>query len=378
MREYITTTFPPTILDSGSDFCISIYMPTHRTSPDNKQDVIRFKNIVDKLEDMKKYEKQVKQLREIQNDNDFWIYNLEGLVILMDQKDINIYRLPRNVKEKLSVGKFFYLKPLIRNFQSDQNYYALGLSKDSFRLFSGNRYGFKEIEIDDEDRLLTEVLGDQKVGKSLNVVSQGGTGGQGPGHGGVGGNFHGHGARSEEVKVDTKRFFNHVDNFVDKNFSGKYGIPLVLVALPENQAVFREESQSDYLLKEGINRSLEGITAKELNDYLWKVLEPIYVEKSDKLISRYHEGLNNDTSSHVLQEILKALVEDRVHVLVIQDGKSIPGFVDLDNVSYETSDDGEDILNQMAQMALQKNMEVIMVPEERMPDGQGIFAIYRY
>ena len=368
MRDYITTTFPPTILNSDSDYCISIYMPTHRTSPDSKQDAIRFKNIVDKLADMKKYDKQVKILREIQKDTNFWIYNLEGLVILMDQKDVNIYRLPRNVDEKLEVGNFFYLKPLIRNFQSDQNYYALGLSKDSFRLFTGNRYGFKEIEIDDQERLLENVLGDQHVGRSLNVVS----------HGGIVGNYHGHGARSEEVKVDTKRFFTHVDRYVNDNFVAKYSMPLILVALPENQSVFRSVSQSDFLLDEGINRSIEGITAQDLNEFSWKVLEPIYIKKTEDLVQRYHEGLNNNTASHALQEILQALVQGKVHILVIQDGKSIPGVIDLDKVEYTITDDGEDMLNQMAQMALKKNMEVVMVPKERMPQGHGIFAIYRY
>lgn len=379
MRDYITSTFPPTILNSKSDVCISIYMPTHRTAPDNKQDTIRFKNIVDKLEDMKKYDKQVAKLRQLQRDTSFWIYNLDGLVILMNQEDVNIYRLPRKVNENLVVGPRFYLKPLIRNFQSDQNYYALGLSRDSFRLFSGNRYGFQEIKIADEDRLLTEVLGDQFEGGSLNVVSHGGSGGHNPGaHGGMGANYHGHGAKNEEIKVDTQRFFNHVDQFVEKNYSGKHKIPLILVGLPENQAVFREISQSNYLVKNGVERSLEGIAFEDFHKYLWEVLEPIYLEKTDKLISRYHEGLNNDMASHSMQEVLKALVQGRVHTLVLEDGKTIKGSIDLDKVSFKITEDGDDILNQMAQMALKQNLEVVILPTERMPKYRNLFAIYRY
>lgn len=368
MQNYITSTFPPTILNSKSDYCISIYMPTHRTSPDNKQDAIRFKNIVDKIEDMKKYDKQVKILREIQKDTKFWIYNLDGLVILMDQEEVNIYRLPRSVQERVSVGERFYLKPLIRNFQSDDRYYALALSKDSVRLFSGNRYGFIEVELDEEESLLDNVLGTQHKGKSLNVVS----------HGGIVGNYHGHGARSEEVKVDTKRFFTHVDRYISKNFTDKYQIPLILIGVAENQPVFRDVSQNDYLLKDGINRSIEGIKAEELSGFVWELLEPVYVEKTNKLVARYHEGLNNDTASHSIHDILKAIVQGRVHILVIEDGKTIPGSINLEKVDYKINDEGEDILNQMAQMALEKNMEVVMLPKERMPKNHGIFAIFRY
>lgn len=368
MDKYITTAFPPTILETDSEFCISIYMPTHRTAPDNRQDLIRFKNIVNKIDAMDKYDKQVKILREIQADSQFWIYNLDGLIILMDQDDVNIYRLPRSVDERVVVGKRFYLKPLIRNFQSDDRYHALALSKDSFRLFTGNRYGFKEIELDEEESILDNVLGKVHEGRSLNVVSQGG----------AYGNFHGHGARSEEVKVDTKRFFNHADNYISENFSLKDKIPLILIGLPENQATFRDNSQNDYLLDKGIDRSIEGIKAEELNGFVWKVLEPVYIEKTNKLVKRYHEGLNNDTSTHTLHDILKAIIQERVQILVIEDGKTIPGVIDLKKVDYKITDDGEDILNEMAQLALARNMEVVILPKERMPKHHSAFAIYRY
>ena len=150
MKDYITTVFPPHILNRDSKVRISIYMPTHRTAPDNKQDAIVFKNLVSSLENNGDYGPQVERLRKLERDQDFWLYNLDSIAILMDEEELIIYRLPRSVEAYLEVGERFYLKPLIRNYQSDHRYYALGLSRDSFRLYSGNRYGFREVEIDDE------------------------------------------------------------------------------------------------------------------------------------------------------------------------------------------------------------------------------------
>lgn len=368
MTYNLTTAFPPTILNQESKFYLSIYMPTHRTAPENEQDPIRFKNIIKELESKGLDEKHLKRLRSLENDQDFWIYNLEGLAILMNQDNMEIYRLPRAFKEHIYLGERFYLKPLIRNFQSDDRYYALGLTRKSFRLYSGNRYGFEEVEIDDEDRLLKNVLGDVKEGGSVNVVSQGK----------AGGNYHGHGARSEEIKVDTKRFFNYVDDYVADNYTNKYKIPLILIALPEHQSTFRQNSQNQYLLDKGVEKSPDSIKPNELKESLWNALEPLYLEKTENLLTRYHEGLSNDTSTHTLQDIVKAMVQERIQTLVIQDGKHISGTINLEQVTFKLHDEGEDILNHLAQLALERNMEVVILPEERMPKHHAVFAIYRY
>lgn len=368
MERYITTVFPHQILEEPAEERISIYMPTHRTAPDNRQDVVRFKNLVHKLEASPKYKNQVARLRELENDLDFWRYNLDGLAILMNEKNMVIYRLPREVKEYLSIEKNFQIKPLIRNYQSDHRYYALGLARDSFRLYSGNRYGFREIEVPDEERLLDNVLGDQRESIRVNVAS----------HGGVVGNHFGHSTKNEEIAIDTKRFFNHVDEYVDKNYSGKNKIPLILVSLPEHQSTFRSISKNKYLLAEGLNRSYESMDISELSKQLWNVLEPIYEAKTKDLVEAYEIGINNNTAKNTLQATLEALIANRVRILVLEADRQIYGKVDLEKVSFELTEDGEDLLNYLALMAFDLGSEVIILPKDKMPTNSGAFAILRY
>lgn len=369
MKDFITTTFPPAILDEESKVKISIYMPTHRTAPDNRQDQIRFKNLVSKLEERGDYKDQVKKLRELEANQDFWQYNLDSIAVLIDDLDnLVIYRLPRDVKEYFEVGERFYLKPLIRNYQSDHRYHALGLARDQFRLYSGNRYGFREIEIDDQDRLLTNVIGDQIEGGKINVVSQGGSVG----------NFHGDGGKQRGIDIDTEKFFNYVDKFVRDNYSHKEKIPLILITPTEHQSTFRNVSDNEYLLPEGVERSYESIDENDLKDVLWKVLEPIYNERTNKLVEQYNVGINKGEATKTIQGALEAILNDRVHTLVLESDKTIPGKIDVKNATFELSDDGEDILNHLAYLAIARGSEVIILPEDKMPDHLSVFSILRF
>lgn len=368
MKDFITTIFPPPILDEECKECISIYMPTSRTAPDNRKDSLIFKNIVNDLEERGNFKSQVSRLRELENDRDFWMYNLDGLAILMNDDNVNIYRLPRDVQEHLAVGERYYLKPLIRNYQSDHRYYALGLGRDNFRLYSGNRYGFREVEIPEEDRLLKHVLGDQLDDNRINVVSQGGTVG----------NFHGDGAKSAAVKIDTEKFFHYVDDYINDNYSKKYKIPLILVSLTEHQGLFRSFSKNTHLLDKGVDRSYESISSDDFKKYMWEVLEPIYNKKTEDLIDQFHIGINNNTATNTIQSTLEAILNDRVRVLVLQSDKTVAGKVDIDNATFKLTDDGEDILNYLAQLAIARGSEVIILPKDKMPDHLGAFAILRY
>lgn len=368
MKDYITTVFPPHILERDSKVRISIYMPTHRTAPDNKKDAIVFKNLVSSLENRGDYGPFVERLREIERDQDFWQHNFDSLAILMDEEELAIYRLPRNVEEYLAVGERFYLKPLIRNYQSDHRYYALGLSRDSFRLYSGNRYGFREVEVSDEDRLLVNVLGDEYERVRLNVGS----------HGGTAGTFYTHSDKSAEIKIDTQRFFNHVDSFIYENYTKDSKIPLILVSLSEHQATFREIAKNPQLVERGLHKSLESIDEKTLKKDLWEVLEPIYEEKTESLIKQYHVGINNANATKTIQETLVAILNDRVKTLVLQADNTVPGKIDVANASYELVDGGEDILNHLAQLALARGGEVIILPKDKMPEHLSVFSILRF
>jgi hypothetical protein len=75
--------------------CLSLYQPTHRHPPENRQDLIRFRNLV---KDLKKSLRQkyplvetrllLKPFKALARNQDFWNHTLDGLAVLVDEFSI--------------------------------------------------------------------------------------------------------------------------------------------------------------------------------------------------------------------------------------------------------------------------------------------------
>ena len=177
--------FPDEILFETEGPFISLYQPTFKVGPDNKQDIIRFKNLTKEIEQslLQKYTKaEVSKLlepfQEIADDKSFWINASEGLCVLSGKNKTVVYKLTRPVEELAIVSNSFHIKPLLRVFQSTSRYHILGLGRKSFVLYEGDRYGFQEIPIDEDvPRTMVEVLGDQYTPSYLSTGGYGGKGG---------------------------------------------------------------------------------------------------------------------------------------------------------------------------------------------------------
>src|SRR5215468_3787185 len=105
--------------------CISLYQPTHRTHPDNKQDPIRFRNLAKALEESlrQKYSTRdtrplLQPFKALAEDRDFWNHTLDGLAVLAAPGVFRFYKLHRPVPELAVVADSFHIKPLLRILQS--------------------------------------------------------------------------------------------------------------------------------------------------------------------------------------------------------------------------------------------------------------------
>ena len=113
------------ILDLQLTPRLSLFQPTHRRHPENQQDPIRFRNLVDRLEkslSSRYSEQQVEALlqpyRELGCEGQFWNQTLEGIAVLGAPGFFRVYPLARPVPERAIVADSFHLKPLLRIRQS--------------------------------------------------------------------------------------------------------------------------------------------------------------------------------------------------------------------------------------------------------------------
>ena len=77
MSYKIVNVFPDELLLTNQESSISLYQPTHRHGPDNQQDLIRFKNLIKKIEkslaekhDKQTIEKRMKPFYDFENDRE--------------------------------------------------------------------------------------------------------------------------------------------------------------------------------------------------------------------------------------------------------------------------------------------------------------------
>ena len=135
-------------------------------------------------------------------------------------------------------------------------------------------------------------------------------------------------------------------------------------------------------MEEGINASYESLEMEQLKERALKIIEPIYLEKTRKLVDSFETAKANSLGSDDLAQVTKAAFENKVKTVFIAADRIIPGKIDETSGQIEPGDindpDCDDILDDIAELVLKNRGNVVVLPKELMPGGTGVAAIYRY
>lgn len=382
MSYEIVHRFPQDMIFNEDGPLISLYQPTHRSFPDNKQDPIVFKNLLRTIEHSLKpitgadvIDSIMRPFYELKEDKLFWNTTSDGIAVLASKNKCIVYNLHNPVKELAVVSNRFQIKPLIKAFQSTEHYQLLGLSRENFTLYQGNRNGFEEVAISkDIPRTMKEVLGDQVSDSYLTHGSYAGASGPTM--------YHGHGDVKQEIDKDTEKYFRYVDSYVFETYSKPSKLPLILVSLTENYSEFKKLSNNPYLLEEGISKSIESLDMDELQKKARLMIEAINMEKIQKLAAAYAKAESELLGSSDLKQVAKAAYESRIETILIEEDKIIPGKIDYKTGKIKSGNidhpDYDDVLDDLAEIVLSGGGTVFVLPKDKMPSTTGVAAIYRY
>ena len=384
MKTNLLTHDVPTALAAHSEPpCLSLYQPTHRHHPDNQQDPLRFRHLVEALEQSlatsypaDKIHSLLEPFEELERDRDFWNHTLDGIAVLGAPGLFQVYALQRPVPELAVAADRFHTKPLRRFLQSADRFQVLGVSRHEVKLFEGNRDALDEIELaPDVPRTITEALGEELTEPHQTVASYGGTN--------LGSAMrHGQGGKSDEVDSDAERFFRAVDQAVLEHHSRPSDLPLLLAALPEHQGVFHQISKNPFLLDEGITVHPDALPLDELREKAWQVFEPHYQSRLATLADEFTLAKSKALGLDDLQEIAEAAVAGRIATLLIEADREIPGRIDAATGRIQMDDlsdpEVDDVLDDLGELVLSKGGHVVVVPCAQMPTKTGAAATCRY
>ena len=307
---------------------LSLYQPTHRHRPENKQDPSRFRNLVKELEaSLRQTYPDVetrlllKPFEALAHDHAFWEHALDGLAVMGGPSPLfRVFRFQRPVAELAVVAHSFHTKPLRRFLQSTGRYQLLGLSLDKIQLFEGNRDALDEIDpAPGVPCTMTEALGGELTDSHQTVASYGGVGqGTSPMR-------HADGGRLDEAQIDAERFFRAVDRAVLEHHSRPTGLPLILAALPEHHHLFHQVSHNPLLMAEGITINPDALPIDELRQRAWQVVEPQYQARLDTLAHEFAVAKSQGLGSDNLVQVAESAAAGRVATLLIESDRLIGG-----------------------------------------------------
>lgn len=375
-------------LSAAESPCISLYQPTHRANPDSLQDPIRYKNLVKEAERSlrEKYpNREVGRLLEpfeaLAGDYQFWKHQRDGLAVLAAGERFEVFQLQRPVKELVVVADSFHLKPLLRIMQSADRFQVLAIDRHKAALYEGNRDVLDPVDVGDMPTTIAAALGTELTDAHLTVGSYAAGAARAAG-GGAPPAVHGHGGKADEVDKDLDRFFRVVDREVLSRFSRPSGLPLVLAALPEHHADFHRVSHNPFLQAEGVAKDPGALTADQLRDEVWKVVEPQYLGRLAQLIEDHRTAAARGMAATDLAEVARAAVASRVGVLLIEADRIIPGRLDPQTGAIQpdrlADSEVDDLIDDVAEAVLRTDGEVIVVPSDQMPTDTGVAATFRF
>jgi Bacterial archaeo-eukaryotic release factor family 3 len=369
--------------------CISLYQPTHRPHTENQQDPIRYSNLLRAITGSLEQKYPTRDVRAISEkfealarDDHFWNHRTEGLAVLSSLEQFQIFELQRDVPELYVVADSFHTKPLLHALQSADRYQVLALNRHEATLYEGNRYALDPIELRNVASTITEALGEELTEPHLTVASYGkGSGAPRAPHGQPR-MYHGHGSKKDEVEIDIVRFFRAIDRGILEHHSRPSSLPLILAALPEYHAPFREVSYNPFLIAQGIEVNPDALSQDQLRGRAWQILEPIHIKRLTELADRFNCALSQATGSDDLASVAQATSTGRVGTLLVEAERQIPGRFDESTGRIEQADlnhpEVDDVLDDLAENVMRMKGEVVVLPAERMPSTTGLAAIYRF
>jgi hypothetical protein len=375
------------LMRKEQQWCVSIYMPTHRTGAETQQDPIRLKNLLREAEkhlsargvSTRDVQKMLEPASQLLQDSPFWQHQSDGLAIFLSSNTVRRYRLPLNFEELVVVMDHFHIKPLLPLFTGDGRFYILALSQNDIRLLTGTRYSVSEVDIGQVGGSLAEALPSDDYQAGLQLHTSGSAGGA-IGDGSA--TFHGPGDSSESAKNDLLRYFHLVDAGLTEFLQGDQ-VPLVLAGVEYLLPIYKEANTYPNLIDMVIKGNPDLLSADELHKSAWDIIGPLFQAAQEEAVAHYQQlaGQASERVADTLEKIVPAAYHGRVETLFVAAGVQQLGVFNPVTNEIELhgpESGGESLLDLAAVQTYLKGGIVYAVEPEKVPGGTSAAAVLRY
>lgn len=365
-------------------WCVSLFMPTHRSGEDTRQDPIRFDNLLRRAEsELVKNGMRTVDARallepafRLEGHSPFWRHMSDGLAVYLGRDLFRYYTLPLPLEEQLIVAQHVYVKPLLPLLSGDGHFYVLALSQNQVRIFQGSRYTVGELDLEGMPGSLSELLGDEPRQKQLQYHSRT--------DGGIGRRpamYFGHGEEGDQARQDILRYFKAIDTQLNALLVNDQA-PLVLAGVDYLLPLYRSVSSHPHVVEEGIQGNPEQLSAQVLHESAWKIVQPHFQTDLQDALALFHALEGGSRTEENLQEIVQSAFHGRVKVLFVTLGEQVWGQFDPQSsstiISEEQKPGDEDMLQFACNHTIINGGTVYTLDVGDLPGSGTLAAILRY
>lgn len=375
--------FPTEELEKKDTIYISITLELQTTSLADDKDRIKFENLTDQAKkqlkklDIEEQDALLEQLKQVRRHQQILLNHTGGLTLYLTKDEIYYYHLVIPVEEKVVISELPYLLPLVENFQYDQDYHLLLLTRESARLFEGHGSNLKELDMteksDEAPVDLETALGTELEGRQLNYGTYKSTGGSASSSQ----FFQGHNETNLEKDIDRENYFRIVDRFIDEHYTTYHKWPLIVYTTEDNQSVFHSLSKNERLSDFKIIGSPANMKDNEIKEKVAnEVMDLIGRERKTALMEMQEVSLQNRIEN-IPDDLVTASLQGQIRTLYLEKGLEIPGTI-TEEGRYDREDSKNDFVQQLVKRVIQTGASAYIFEEEDMPEGLEIIASLRY
>lgn len=345
--------------------CLTITLPTHRTSPDNQQDPIRVKNLVTQATNRLLRESSKRELAPLLDRLDALVAGidyrstLDGLVLAVNRDIAREYVLPVALKERVVVDDTFFMRDLVRALNRTLRYWVLSLSEQPTQLYSATREHLEEITTGGFPFRHTGPGGDEPL----------------PG---------GQGVSPSAYRDDRLRqFFREVDRALGQ-FMAEDPQPLALAGVDRHQAFFREVSSNAGDIIGTLPGNYDHMTAHDLGRLIWTPVKEGFATRRREVLQQLETAVGQHRAASTLSQVWRLAQEGRGELLVVEDGYHEPGRIDASGLLTLQVDDPtapdvlDDAVDEVITTVLAKGGRVVFVEDGELALHDRIAMLLRY
>lgn len=334
---------------------LSILLPTHRSHPENRQDAIRLRNLVNQASERLRAELPpqdatpiVERLNRLATQVDYR-HLLDGLSLFVSRQFSGQFYLPFPVQERIVVDRSFATRDLVYALNRSPRYRVLVLSEKPTRLYEATRDVLTEIE--------TGGFPMTYAGPGVSEPLPGGFGIRRSAH------------RDEHMR----RFFRQVDTALGE-VTGAEALPIVLVGVERYLAFFEEVSRSKRPVLARLTGSHDKTPAARLAQRVWPLAQAALAEQRRLALKEL------DTQPHVsgIDEAWRKAQSGRGKLLFVEEGYRYPARYQAESEKLIAADDAPDAVDDLIETMLSKGGQVIFVEDGSLSAHHRLALSLRY